>query len=149
MQHDCSVAVNPLDFWTVKTLYMCMYKHLYILVSLTCIYIHVQVICRRGGEWFASFGRERNHGTKLFCISGHVNTPSTVEEEMSIPLRELIERHAGGVRGQLVGGVVLGSGVSLEGVWFSGQRSAWKGCGIGIRGRFVGGVVLGSDANYM
>ncbi|TKS82134.1 NADH dehydrogenase [ubiquinone] flavoprotein 1, mitochondrial [Collichthys lucidus] len=56
-------------------------------------------ICRRGGAWFASFGRERNSGTKLFNISGHVNTPCTVEEEMSIPLRELIERHAGGVRG--------------------------------------------------
>jgi len=56
-------------------------------------------ICRRGGSWFASFGRERNQGTKLFCISGHVNQPCTVEEEMSIPLRELIERHAGGVRG--------------------------------------------------
>lgn len=52
-------------------------------------------ICRRGGAWFASFGRERNSGTKLFNISGHVNTPCTVEEEMSIPLRELIERHAG------------------------------------------------------
>ena len=38
-------------------------------------------------------------GTKLFCISGHVNRPCTVEEEMSIPLRELIEKHAGGVRG--------------------------------------------------
>ena len=38
-------------------------------------------------------------GTKLYCISGHVNTPCTVEEELSIPLRELIERHAGGVRG--------------------------------------------------
>jgi NADH dehydrogenase (ubiquinone) flavoprotein 1 len=57
-------------------------------------------ICRRGGDWFASFGRERNHGTKLYCISGHVNSPCTVEEEMSIPLRELIDRHAGGVRGQ-------------------------------------------------
>ncbi|MEQ2157666.1 NADH dehydrogenase flavoprotein subunit 1 [Goodea atripinnis] len=45
------------------------------------------------------FGRERNSGTKLFNISGHVNFPCTVEEEMSIPLRELIERHAGGVRG--------------------------------------------------
>uniref|UniRef100_UPI0025AEBDAE NADH dehydrogenase [ubiquinone] flavoprotein 1, mitochondrial-like isoform X2 n=1 Tax=Doryrhamphus excisus TaxID=161450 RepID=UPI0025AEBDAE len=56
-------------------------------------------ICRRGGAWFAGFGRERNSGTKLFNISGHVNTPCTVEEEMSIPLRELIERHAGGVRG--------------------------------------------------
>ena len=38
-------------------------------------------------------------GTKLFCISGHVNQPCTVEEELSIPLKELIERHAGGVRG--------------------------------------------------
>lgn len=56
-------------------------------------------ICRRGASWFASFGRQRNSGTKLFCISGHVNAPCTVEEEMSIPLKELIERHAGGVRG--------------------------------------------------
>ncbi|EFN77318.1 NADH dehydrogenase [ubiquinone] flavoprotein 1, mitochondrial [Harpegnathos saltator] len=56
-------------------------------------------ICRRSGAWFASFGRPRNHGTKLFNISGHVNKPCTVEEEMSIPLKELIERHAGGVIG--------------------------------------------------
>ncbi|CAI5522285.1 unnamed protein product [Closterium sp. Naga37s-1] len=56
-------------------------------------------ILRRGPEWFASFGRKNNSGTKLFCISGHVNKPCTVEEEMSIPLKELIERHAGGVRG--------------------------------------------------
>jgi len=56
-------------------------------------------IWRRGGDWFNSFGRENNSGTKLFCISGNVNTPCTVEEEMSIPLRELIERHAGGVQG--------------------------------------------------
>lgn len=56
-------------------------------------------ILRRGGKWFAGFGRPRNSGTKLFCISGHVNNPCTVEEEMSIPLRELIEKHCGGVRG--------------------------------------------------
>ncbi|XP_009785204.1 NADH dehydrogenase [ubiquinone] flavoprotein 1, mitochondrial-like [Nicotiana tabacum] len=56
-------------------------------------------ILRRGPEWFASFGRKNNAGTKLFCISGHVNKPCTVEEEMSIPLKELIERHCGGVRG--------------------------------------------------
>lgn len=52
-------------------------------------------ICRRGGSWFLGFGRERNSGTKLFNISGHVNHPCTVEEEMSIPLKDLIERHAG------------------------------------------------------
>ncbi|KAI7897474.1 NADH dehydrogenase flavoprotein 1 [Cokeromyces recurvatus] len=56
-------------------------------------------ILRRGGSWFASFGRPRNSGTKLFCISGHVEHPATVEEEMSIPLKELIEKHCGGVRG--------------------------------------------------
>ncbi|RMD90801.1 MAG: NADH-quinone oxidoreductase subunit NuoF [Alphaproteobacteria bacterium] len=56
-------------------------------------------ILRRGADWFSSLGRPNNTGTKLFCISGHVNRPCTVEEEMSIPLKELIERHAGGVRG--------------------------------------------------
>jgi len=56
-------------------------------------------ILRRGATWFSSFGRENNAGTKVFCISGHVNTPCNVEEAMSIPLRELIEKHAGGVRG--------------------------------------------------
>lgn len=59
----------------------------------------VPTILRRGAAWFAGFGRPRNSGTKLFCISGHVNRPCNVEEVMSIPLRELIERHAGGVRG--------------------------------------------------
>jgi len=56
-------------------------------------------ICRRGGDWFAGFGRARNSGTKLFNISGHVNNPCTVEEEMSIPLKDLIKIHAGDVIG--------------------------------------------------
>jgi len=73
-------------------------------------------ICRRGGSWFASFGRKNNSGTKLYCISGHVNNPCTVEEEMSIPLRELIERHCGGVRGgwdNLYGVIPGGSSVPV------------------------------------
>lgn len=56
-------------------------------------------IMRRGGDWFNSFGRKNNHGTKLFCVSGHVNNPCVVEEEMSISMRELLEKHCGGVRG--------------------------------------------------
>ena len=56
-------------------------------------------ILRRGASWFAGFGRAKNSGTKIFCLQGHVNKPCNVEEEMSIPLRELIDRHAGGVRG--------------------------------------------------
>ena len=56
-------------------------------------------ILRRGANWFADLGKENNTGTKLFCISGHVNKPCNVEEEMGIPLRVLLEKHAGGVRG--------------------------------------------------
>jgi NADH-quinone oxidoreductase subunit F len=56
-------------------------------------------IMRRGAGWFASIGRPNNTGTKLFCISGHVNRPCNVEEEMSIPFCDLIDKHAGGVRG--------------------------------------------------
>ncbi|MDD3447225.1 MAG: NADH-quinone oxidoreductase subunit NuoF, partial [Zavarzinia sp.] len=56
-------------------------------------------ILRRGASWFAGLGRPNNTGTKLFCISGHVNKPCNVEEEMGIPLKDLIEKHCGGVRG--------------------------------------------------
>ncbi|MBL8713525.1 MAG: NADH-quinone oxidoreductase subunit NuoF [Alphaproteobacteria bacterium] len=59
----------------------------------------VPEILRRGASWFAGIGNEKNRGTKVFCISGHVNNPCNVEEAMSIPLKELIEKHGGGVRG--------------------------------------------------
>jgi NADH dehydrogenase (ubiquinone) flavoprotein 1 len=73
-------------------------------------------ILRRGGSWFSSFGRKNNSGTKLFCISGHVNNPCTIEEEMSIPLKDLIEKHCGGVRGgwdNLLGIIPGGSSVPV------------------------------------
>ena len=56
-------------------------------------------ILRRGGAWFSAIGKPNNTGTKLFQISGHVERPCVVEEAMGIPLRELLEKHAGGVRG--------------------------------------------------
>ena len=59
----------------------------------------VPTILRRGPEWFSGLGRPKNAGTKIFSLSGHVNTPCNVEEEMGIPLKELIEKHGGGVRG--------------------------------------------------
>src|ERR1700740_262314 len=54
-------------------------------------------IMRRGAAWFSSIGRPNNTGTKVYCISGHVNKPCNVEDELGIPLRELIEKRAGGV----------------------------------------------------
>jgi NADH-quinone oxidoreductase subunit F len=59
----------------------------------------VGTILRRGAEWFAGFGRPNNTGTKLMCVSGHVERPCNVEEVMSIPLKQLLEEHCGGVRG--------------------------------------------------
>jgi NADH-quinone oxidoreductase subunit F len=59
----------------------------------------VPTILRRGAAWFAGFGRPKNEGTKLFQLSGHINTPCVVEETMSISFRELIELHGGGIRG--------------------------------------------------
>ena len=56
-------------------------------------------ILRRGASWFSGIGRENNTGTKLFCVSGHVNYPSTFEEEMGVPFRDMIEKHCGGIRG--------------------------------------------------
>src|SRR5487761_2380635 len=56
-------------------------------------------ILRRGAAWFAAIGRKGNTGPKVFCISGHVNKPCNVEDELGVSLRELIEKHAGGVRG--------------------------------------------------
>ncbi len=59
----------------------------------------VPTILRRGAAWFAGIGRPKNEGTKLFQISGHVVKPTVVEEAMSIPFRELIDKHCGGIRG--------------------------------------------------
>ena len=56
-------------------------------------------ILRRGGAWFAGLGGKNNTGTKLFCVSGHVNKPCNVEEELGITFRELVDKHCGGMRG--------------------------------------------------
>jgi NADH-quinone oxidoreductase subunit F len=98
----------------------------------------VPTILRRGAEWFAGFGRPNNSGTKLFAISGHVNHPCVVEEEMSIPFDELIERHCGGIRGgwdnlkavipggssvPLLPGSVMRHGAIMDFDWLREQRS--------------------------
>jgi NADH-quinone oxidoreductase subunit F len=73
-------------------------------------------ILRRGASWFSGIGRPKNEGTKVFCISGHVECPCNVEEAMGIPLRELLETHAGGVRGgwdNLLGVIPGGSSVPV------------------------------------
>jgi NADH-quinone oxidoreductase subunit F len=55
-------------------------------------------IVNRGPEWFASIGTPKSAGMRIFCVSGHVKRPGNYEVPMGIPLRELIDEHAGGVR---------------------------------------------------
>ncbi|WP_128892710.1 NADH-quinone oxidoreductase subunit NuoF [Erythrobacter sp. HKB08] len=106
----------------------------------------VPTILRRGGSWFASFGRENNKGTKLFQISGHVNKPCVVEEALSIPFSELIEKHCGGIIGgkdNLLAVIPGGSSVPLvpaEQIWdapmdFDGLKDL--GSGLGTAGVIV------------
>ncbi len=106
----------------------------------------VPTILRRGAAWFAGFGRENNKGTKLFQISGHVEKPCVVEEAMSIPFSELIEKHCGGIRGgrdNLLAVIPGGSSVPLvpaEQIWdapmdFDGLRDL--GSGLGTAGVIV------------
>ncbi len=76
----------------------------------------VPEILRRGSSWFSGLGKPNNTGTKLFQISGHVERPCVVEEEMGIPLRELLDKHCGGVRGgwdNLLAVIPGGSSVAL------------------------------------
>ena len=57
-------------------------------------------ILRRGAAWFAGIGRPKNAGTKLFCISGPCRTsPAMSKRRWASRCKELIEKHAGGVRG--------------------------------------------------
>jgi len=97
-------------------------------------------ILRRGADWFASFGRENNKGTKLFQISGHVERPCVVEEAMSIPFSELVEKHCGGIRGgkdNLLAVIPGGSSVPLvpaAEIWdapmdFDGLKAVGSGLG--------------------
>jgi len=55
------------------------------------------VILKNGGEWFLNLGKPNNGGSKLFCVSGHVNKPGNYEVPMGTPFAELLEM-AGGVR---------------------------------------------------
>jgi len=57
----------------------------------------VPVILKNGGEWFLNLGKPNNGGSKIFCVSGHVNRPGNFEVPMGTPFADLLEM-AGGVR---------------------------------------------------
>lgn len=65
-----------------------------------------------GGEWFRQWGTKDSTGIKLFCVSGHVQSPAVVEAPFGTTIRTLIDQHCGGFVGTphaiLMGGAAGG-----------------------------------------
>jgi NADH-quinone oxidoreductase subunit F len=59
---------------------------------------NISAIVENGGEWYAKLGTGRSGGTRVLCVSGHVNKPGVYELRMGIPMREVIEDVCGGMR---------------------------------------------------
>jgi len=65
---------------------------------------NVETICNLPGiltygvDWYHGLTKGKDHGTKLFGVSGKVNTPGCWELPLGTPIRELFENHAGGMR---------------------------------------------------
>jgi NADH-quinone oxidoreductase subunit F len=78
--------------------------------TLACI----PFILREGAERFAGLGTAKQGGTRLFSVCGHVNRPGLYEAPANVTLRELIERHAQGVRGGRKLKAVVPGGISAK-----------------------------------
>lgn len=74
---------------------------------------HVPKILEKGADWFKSIGTEKSTGNTLFGVSGHVNHPGVFELPLGTPLREIIEKHAGGVLGGRKVKAIIPGGVSM------------------------------------
>lgn len=77
-------------------------------VNNTETFAAVPVILEKGSDWFLELGKPKNGGTKIFCVSGHVNKPGNYEIPLGTPFAELLDM-AGGVRnGNKLKGVIPG-----------------------------------------
>ncbi len=70
-------------------------------------------ILSQGADAYRQFGTEKSPGTKLFCISGHVNRPGNYELPLGYPLKKLIMEDAGGIRGGRALKAVIPGGSSV------------------------------------
>ncbi|MFP3948709.1 MAG: NADH-quinone oxidoreductase subunit NuoF [Longimicrobiales bacterium] len=70
-------------------------------------------IVANGGDWYRQWGTEKSPGTKLFCVSGHVNKPGNYELPLGFPMMELIEDVCGGIRNGNALKAVIPGGASV------------------------------------
>ncbi|MBK5571580.1 NADH-quinone oxidoreductase subunit NuoF [Ensifer sp. SSB1] len=108
-------------------------------------------IVARGADWFRSIGPAKSPGPKLYCVSGQVRKPGLYELPMGIPLRELVEDHAGGVPvGRRIKAVIPG-GVSAPVIPEPGLDVAMDFDSLAAVGSMLGsaGVIVVDDTTCM
>lgn len=68
----------------------------------------VPVILEKGGKWFQELGAPNSGGTKIFCVTGHVNNPGNFEVPLGTPFAELLEMAGGMLDGRKLKAVIPG-----------------------------------------
>ncbi|UCC24596.1 MAG: NADH-quinone oxidoreductase subunit NuoF [Gemmatimonadales bacterium] len=96
-------------------------------------------IVEHGGEWYRQWGTEKSPGTKLFCVSGHVNRPGNYELPLGFPLKDLIHDVCGGIRDGNALKAVIPGGSSVP--ILSAEES--EECALCYEGVIAAGSMLG------
>ena len=96
-------------------------------------------IVSNGGDWYRQWGTERSPGTKLFCVSGHVNRPGNYELPLGFPLQELIDDVCGGIPGGKALKAVIPGGSSVPLIDAADTRA----CALDYEGCLEVGTMLG------
>lgn len=96
-------------------------------------------IVTNGGDWYRQWGTEKSPGTKLFCVSGHVNKPGNYELPLGFPLIELIEDVCGGMRGGKALKAVIPGGSSVPII----NAEETRACMLDYEGCVAVGTMLG------
>ncbi|MGY3611511.1 SLBB domain-containing protein, partial [Bradyrhizobium sp. Lot11] len=115
--------------------------------TLSCV-PHIIV---RGSDWFRGIGPDKSPGPKLYCLSGQVRKPGLYELPMGIPLRELVENHAGGaLPGRRIKAVIPG-GVSAPVIPEQGLEVGMDFDSLAAAGSMLGsaGVIVIDDSTCM
>jgi bidirectional [NiFe] hydrogenase diaphorase subunit len=60
-------------------------------------YANIGPIVAQGGAWYAGFGTEKSHGTKVFALAGKVRNTGLIEVPLGITVREVVEEIGGGI----------------------------------------------------
>lgn len=77
-------------------------------INNTETFASIPVILEKGGDWFLKLGKPMNGGTKIFCVSGHVQKPGNFEVPLGTPLRDLIAMAGGLHEGRQLKAVIPG-----------------------------------------